>query len=151
MVSGIHNHALNDKLVGHPVICRLVPEERELVSDMTLNLVVPKNLFGSLKRKKPLNVSYIKQIYNMRARNNKTTRGLRYEMQQQLKFLEDDHYVSRYTVCKDKSIVRDIFWSHPDSIKLYNTFFIVLIIDSTLKKTSIDFHSWKLLVLLLGR
>lgn len=54
-------------------------------------------------------------------------------MQQLLKHLEDDHYVSKYRVCEDKVTVRGIFWSHPDSIKLFNTFSTVLIIDSTYK------------------
>ena len=31
VILDIHNHALNDKLAGLPVICRLVPEERELL------------------------------------------------------------------------------------------------------------------------
>lgn len=56
VISGIYNHALHDKLVGHPIVCRLMPEDMELVSDMTLNMVVSKNIVASLKRKKSLNV-----------------------------------------------------------------------------------------------
>lgn len=47
--------------------------------------------------------------------------------------MEDEDYVLRYKVCEDKVIVRDIFWSHPDSVKLFNNFPTVLIIDSTYK------------------
>lgn len=36
-------------------------------------------------------------------------------------------------MCEDGEIVRDIFWGHLDSIKLFNTFINVLIIDSTYK------------------
>lgn len=54
-------------------------------------------------------------------------------MQQLLKLLDDDHYVYRYNVCKDKVIVQDIFWTHRDFIKLFNIFTIVLIIDLTYK------------------
>lgn len=53
----IHNHVLNDKLVDHPIVCSLVPEERELVSDMTLNMMASKNILTSLKHKRSLNVS----------------------------------------------------------------------------------------------
>lgn len=95
VISSIHNHALTDKLVGHPVVCRLIPGESELVSDMTLNMMAPKNIHPYFKRKNPLNVSNIKKIYNVRARNNKVVRGQRYEIQQLFKFLEDDDYVSR--------------------------------------------------------
>lgn len=56
VISSIHNHALTDKLVGHPIVCRIVPVDRELVSDMTLNMVVPKNIPASLKQKRPINV-----------------------------------------------------------------------------------------------
>lgn len=54
-------------------------------------------------------------------------------MPQLLKLLDDNQYVYRYRVCKDGEIVQDIFWSHPDSIKLFNTFSIVLVIHSTYK------------------
>ncbi|XP_050919456.1 uncharacterized protein LOC127136999 [Lathyrus oleraceus] len=49
VISGIHNHALTDKLVGHPIVCRIVLEERKLISDMTLNMVASKNILASLK------------------------------------------------------------------------------------------------------
>ncbi|XP_050878002.1 protein FAR1-RELATED SEQUENCE 5-like [Lathyrus oleraceus] len=39
----------------------------------------------------------------------------------------------RYKVCEDKVIVRDIFWTHPKNIKLFNTFPNILIIGSTYK------------------
>ena len=60
-------------------------------------------------------------------------RGLRSEMQQLLKLLDDNHYISRYKVCEDKVCVRDIFKTHPESIKLFNTFPTVIIINSTYK------------------
>lgn len=49
-----------------------------------------------------------------------------------LKVLNDDEQVSRYTICEDGT-VRDIFRTHLNSIKLFNIFCIVLIIDSTYK------------------
>lgn len=74
-------------------------------------------------------------------RNNKVIRGSKSDMQQMLKLLEDDTYVSRYIVYEDKVTIRDIVWSRPDSIKLFNIFPTVLIIDSTYKKkTSTKFH-----------
>lgn len=90
----IHNHALSDKLVDYPIVCRLIPEEKELVFDMTLNMVVPRNILATLKQKKPQNVSNIKQVYNMRSRNNKAVRCQISEMHQLLKLLEDDRYMS---------------------------------------------------------
>lgn len=54
-------------------------------------------------------------------------------MQQLLKLLNDTNCVSRYRTCEDKVIVRDIFWTHRDSIKLFNMFSNVLIINSMYK------------------
>lgn len=36
-------------------------------------------------------------------------------------------------MCKDGKSVRDIFWKHPESTKLFNMFSIVLIIDAIYK------------------
>lgn len=54
-------------------------------------------------------------------------------MQQLLKLLDDNHYVSRYKVCEDGESVQDIFWTHFDSIKLFDIFPRIINIDSTYK------------------
>ncbi|CAK8562203.1 unnamed protein product [Lathyrus sativus] len=54
-------------------------------------------------------------------------------MQQLLKLLDDNSYVSRYRTCDNGVTVRDIFWTHSNSIKLFNTFSTVLILHSTYK------------------
>ncbi|XP_050909874.1 protein FAR1-RELATED SEQUENCE 5-like [Lathyrus oleraceus] len=112
-----------------------MPKEKECVPDMTLNLFQPKNILVTLKRKRPGNISNIKQVYNIRYQTNKALRGDRTEMQQLLKLLDyrSNSYVSRYRTYEDGVTVRDIFWTHPDSIKLFNTFPTVLILDSTYK------------------
>lgn len=66
-------------------------------------------------------------------RKDKETRGLRTKMQHLLKLLDDYHYVSRNKVNEYEVTFWDIFWTYPDSIKFFNTFPIVLIIDSTYK------------------
>ncbi|XP_050918727.1 uncharacterized protein LOC127136177 [Lathyrus oleraceus] len=111
-----------------------MPEEKECVDDITLNLVQPKNILVTLKRKRPENISNIKQVYNSQYQTNKALRGGRIKMQQLLKMLDNNSYVSRYRTCEDEVTVRDIFWTHPDSIKLFNMFPNVLILDSTERK-----------------
>ncbi|CAK8537733.1 unnamed protein product [Lathyrus sativus] len=130
---GLHNHELCLKLQVHPSVCRLKPEEKTCISDMTLNLVQPKNILATLKRKEPNNILNIMQVYNIRYRTNKVIRGDRSEMQQLLKLLDDNSYVSRYRTCDDGVTSRDIFWTHLDLIKFFNTFSIMLILDSTYK------------------
>lgn len=65
--------------------------------------------------------------------------GDRIEMQQLLKMLDDNYYVSRYRTCEDGIIVRDILWTHPDFINLFNIFSTVLILDSTYKPNKYRF------------
>ncbi|XP_058748404.1 uncharacterized protein LOC131621383 [Vicia villosa] len=60
-------------------------------------------------------------------------RGYRSEMQQVLQLLDDNGSVSWYRTCDDGVTIRDIFLTYPDLIKLFNTFLMVLILDSTNK------------------
>lgn len=105
----------------------------KLISYMTLNIVHPKNILSTLKREIPKSITAIRQVYNVCTQNNKATRYPRSEMQQLLNLFDEDHHVSRYIVCKNRKTIRDIFWNHHDSIKLFNTLPFVLIIDSTYK------------------
>ncbi|XP_050920380.1 uncharacterized protein LOC127138017 [Lathyrus oleraceus] len=100
----LYNHDLCEKLVGHPSVCRLMLEEKEYVADMTLNLVQLKNILVTLKWKRPKNISNIKQVYKI-----------------------------WYRTCEDGVTIREIFWTHPDSMKLFNMFHTVIILDSTYK------------------
>jgi len=47
--------------------------------------------------------------------------------------LECDHYI-HFSRCVDESnVVSDLFWTHPDAVKLLNSFNTVFLIDSTYK------------------
>lgn len=50
-----------------------------------------------------------------------------------MKLLGDHHYVSRYIVCREGKSVWDIFCTHSNFITFFNTFSMVLMIDSTYK------------------
>lgn len=60
VICGFHNHGMCEKLVEHPIACRLMSEEKEIISDMTLNMVQPKNKLATLKRKRLGNISNIR-------------------------------------------------------------------------------------------
>src|SRR3954470_6691307 len=106
--------------------CRLSREEKNEISDLTIVKVAPRNILTDLKRKKPDSVSNIKQVYNERHNLKVLKMGPRSEMQQLLKLLGDNKYVSSFRTFEDKVTVRDIFWTHPKSINLFNTFPTVL-------------------------
>lgn len=76
VICGLQNHNLCEKLAGHPSVCRLMPEVKECVADMTLNLVQPKNIFAILKQKRSENISNIKQVYNIGYLTNKVLMGI---------------------------------------------------------------------------
>ncbi|XP_058726691.1 uncharacterized protein LOC131598070 [Vicia villosa] len=101
VICGLHNHELCSKLQGHHSVCRLKPEEKTCISDMTLNLIQPKNILVTLKQKEPNNISNIRQVYNIWYRANKAIKGDKSEVQQLLKLLDDNIYVSRYRTCDD--------------------------------------------------
>lgn len=47
--------------------------------------------------------------------------------------LKNANYVYWSRRGDDSNIVRDIFWAHPDSVKMLNTFSIMLVMDKTYK------------------
>ncbi|XP_058749139.1 uncharacterized protein LOC131622106 [Vicia villosa] len=53
VICDTHNHDMCHELVGHLIASHLMPDENEIVSDMTLNMVLPKNILANLKRKRP--------------------------------------------------------------------------------------------------
>jgi len=58
-------------------------------------------------------------------------------MQQLMKLLERDHYIYWHRL-KDEDVVCDIFWSHPDAVKLTHACNLVFLIDSTYKTICYD-------------
>jgi len=54
-------------------------------------------------------------------------------MQHLLKSLVDNDYVYYCRKYVDSDYVSDVFWAHPNSAKLFNTFSTVLVLDSTYK------------------
>ncbi|KAH1246529.1 hypothetical protein GmHk_06G016600 [Glycine max] len=74
----------------------------------------------------------IKQIYNARSAYRSSIKGSCIEMQQLMKLLERDQYIHWHRL-KDEDVVRDIFWCHPDAMKLCNACNLIFLIDSTYK------------------
>src|SRR3954466_3364267 len=97
VICGMHNHALDVKLHEHPMACRLSHEERNVISDLTIVKVAPRNILADLKRKKPDSVSNIKQIYNERHNLKVLNMDPRSEMQKLLKLLSYPKFVLPFT------------------------------------------------------
>ncbi|XP_045807594.1 uncharacterized protein LOC123901480 [Trifolium pratense] len=131
---GVHNHGLPDQYEGHPRVGRLTEDEKKHVADLTKLHVAPRHILLSLKEKNSDCVTHVTQLYKHRSILQKAERGPRTEMQQLMQMLDEAKYVSWNRRRDDGSdVLRDVFWAHPDSIKLLNMFPIVLIMDSTYK------------------
>ncbi|KAI5435977.1 hypothetical protein KIW84_022415 [Lathyrus oleraceus] len=130
---GLHNHGLPDRLEGHSFIGRLTTDEKQHVVDLTKRYVPPRHILLSFQDRDPENVTRIKQVYKHKSVIQKEIRGPRSEIQHLFKLIEDAGYVYWSRKKDDSEVVRDIFWAHPDSVKLLNIFPIVLVMDSTYK------------------
>ncbi|MCI10649.1 FAR1-related protein [Trifolium medium] len=118
---------------GHKIVERLRPDEKELVRELTENMVLPRNIMLTLKKRRQLTATTIKHIYNARYRIKKAIRGPRTELQHLMKCLVEGKYLYTHRVFPVTETLSDILWAHPDSVKLFNMFPTVLIMDSTYK------------------
>ncbi|KAH1210180.1 Protein FAR1-RELATED SEQUENCE 5 [Glycine max] len=118
--------------VGHPYVRRLPKVEKTLIADMTKSMMKPRNILLTLKEHNADSCTTIKQIYNARSAYHSSIRGSDTEMQHLMKLHERDQYIHWHRL-KDEDVVRDIFWCHPDAVKLVNACNLVFLIDSTYK------------------
>ncbi|KAL5179249.1 Protein FAR1-RELATED SEQUENCE 5 [Glycine soja] len=132
LICGVHNHELAKSLVGHPYAGRLTKAEKTLIADMTKSMVKPRNIMLTLKEHNANSCMTIKQIYNARCAFRSSIRGSDLKMQHLIKLFERDWYIHWHRI-KDEDVVRDIFWCHPDSIKLVNACNLVFLINNTYK------------------
>ncbi|KAL5148273.1 hypothetical protein HKD37_13G035332 [Glycine soja] len=136
-----HNHELAKSLVGHPYAGRLTKDEKTIIVDMTGSMVKPRNILLTLKENNVNSCTKIRQIYNTRSTYHSSIRGSDIEMQHLVKLLERDQYIHWHRL-KDEDVVCDIFWCHPDTVKLCNACNLVFLIDNTYKT-----NRYKLLLL----
>ncbi|KAH1225008.1 Protein FAR1-RELATED SEQUENCE 5 [Glycine max] len=135
LICGSYNHELTKSLVGHPYVSQLTKDDKIIVVDMTKSMVKPRNILLMLKEHNANSYAIIKQIYNARNAYRSSIRGSNIEVQQLMKLLEWDQL-------KDEDVVHDIFWSHPNAVKLTNAYNLVFLIDNTYKT-----NRYKLLLL----
>ncbi|XP_068471896.1 uncharacterized protein [Phaseolus vulgaris] len=112
---------------------RLKTNEHSMLVDMTKSMVKSGNILRTLKENNEDNMTTIKQIYNARYSYKRSVRGPRTELQQLMMLLDRDNYLHWSTCHESSNIVSDIFWTHPDAVKLLNAFNIVFLMDTTYK------------------
>jgi len=132
LMCGGHNHEMVKSLVGHPYASQLTKDEKMIIVDITKSMVKSRNILLMLKEHNANSYTTIKQIYNVKSVYHSSIKGNDTEMQQLMKLFERDQYIHRHRL-KDKDVVHDIFWCHPDAMKLCNACNLVFLIDSTYK------------------
>ena len=75
----------------------------------------------------------IKQVYNERRQIWKANRGDKKPLQYLISKLEEHNYTYFSRTQSESTTIEDIFWAHPTSVKLFNNFPTVLVMDSTYK------------------
>ncbi|KAL5141576.1 Protein FAR1-RELATED SEQUENCE 5 [Glycine soja] len=132
LICGVHNHEMAKSFVGHPYASRLTKNEKIVVVDMMKSMMKSRNILLMLKEHNDNSYTTIKQIYNARHAYRSSIRGSNTEMQQLMMMLDQDQYIHWHRL-KDDNVVRDLFWSHPNAVKLTNSCNLVFLIDSTYK------------------
>ncbi|XP_024630682.2 protein FAR1-RELATED SEQUENCE 5-like [Medicago truncatula] len=126
---GTHNHDMADVLKGHKTVGSLNPNERVHLYEMAEPKVPPRQMLTNLRKRNKHTSTTIKHVYN--ATHRYRIRGLRTDMQHLLKSLVENEYVYTCRNYRDFDYISDIFWAHPNGIKLFNTFSTGLVLDST--------------------
>ncbi|KAL5170628.1 hypothetical protein HKD37_11G032293 [Glycine soja] len=80
----------------------------------------------------------IKQIYNARSAYRSSIRGADTEMQHLMKLLERDQYIHWHRL-KYEVVVRNLFWCHPDAVKLCNACHLVTYKTNRYRLPLLDF------------
>ena len=136
VVRGYHNHPLATNLIGHSFASRLTKEQRKTVMVDTACGMKPKAIFAKLLRDYPGTFMCRNQVYSAKAFERLKSMGNLNVTQYSLDFLKSKGYFTDTASRKGpdgKSVVTDLFISHPDARHLLRLFPNVVIMDSTYK------------------
>ena len=123
---------MESALVGHMLAGRLKEDDKKIVRDLTKSNVHPRNILINLNRKRQYCVTNIKKVYNERQQIWKSNRDDTTVLQFLISKLEEHNYVY-FTLNIVKVLLLKTFWAHPTSVKLFNNFPTVLVMDSIYK------------------
>jgi len=112
---------------------RLKAEEKQRVIDMTKSLAAPRKILTDLMEKNKESVTLIKQVYNAHSRRRKGQREDKTKLQYLISKLEKHQYVYFTRANSEETTLEDLFFAHPSSINMLNTFPTILVMESTYK------------------
>jgi len=135
---------MKSALEGHILAGRLKEDDKKIVRDLTKSKMLPRNILINLKNKRPHCMTNIKQVYNERQQIWKANRGDKKPLQYLIWKLEEYKYTYFSRTQSESTTIENIFWAHPTSVKLFNNFPTILVMDSTYKTNTYKMPMYKM-------
>ena len=135
VICGVHNHKLNDVMLGHPYAGRLTPDQHRQVRRDTVIGIKPGDMLRGMKYDDHDYVTDIRQVYNARAQLRRSAAEGRMDLPQALHKLHQKGYyiATRKSSRAGVDEVTDVLLSHPHSRHLLMLFPYVIMMDLTYK------------------
>nr|KAJ0203885.1 hypothetical protein LSAT_V11C500256000 [Lactuca sativa] len=118
----------------------LSDKETRLVQDLTELDVKPRNILPTLKAQNQNNVSSLRTIYNFVQKLGRSRREGRTPMQNVMHILQTKGYNLQYRVNTITNELEDLFFIHPTSLKMWQAFPYVVLMDATYKTNKYNLH-----------
>jgi len=129
---GAHDHELETDLVGHPYARRLTPQQQARVSEMNDVGSQPKTILSALHLDNPDTLVIARTVYDARAKQRRLDLKERSPIQALLDKAREENFFTSITLDDEGHITR-LFFAHPKSIELLQTYSKVLLMDCTYK------------------
>ena len=131
VVCGLHNHPIGDSLVGNAFAGRPTPDQKKKVREMVLSHCSPNQIYTEIN-KDPGSCTKKNQVYNLVRHIREEEMEGRTVVQEFFHQCKESNYFMEYRPsATNPSIIGDLFFASPESMKLLKAFPYVLLMDST--------------------
>lgn len=96
--------------------------------------MTPRYIIVSLKDRDPKNLMSVTQVYKASYTYKMSKRGLLIGWKHLLNLIPEYKYMYWTRNMDNSNVIAEIFWTHPDSVKLLNMFHLVLVFLSCIQK-----------------
>ena len=131
---GLHNHPFDEFKEGHRRFSKLSPSHKRFLNQQRASHISPgKARDGLIKQFPDIVPPKIRQLYNHNVLYGQELNGDRSRAQQMIHEAVKHNYVFRFTTNPDTQELKFVFMAHPESVKMFRSWPLVLVIDSTYK------------------
>ena len=133
VLCGKHTHANASNFEGHAFAMRLNDDEKKLVAKLTKANVAPRNILTIIKGRNESNFSSITNVYNERHKLKTSVYRGSTRMEALMIALEANGLIYEVNANQETNKLEDLFFCHPTSLGIWQSFPQVLLIDATYK------------------